>query len=233
MFVGDVRCATTGLGVSWKLSGGNAWSSGPTNVAKNRHVRRAIDRRARTSSDESGWVTAVLRGTLIHRATAGDTAHSIRKGSAAGQASGRPHATATDAAPASATPPPIRWQKPRRSRRRPAFACAAVTHSSSLRCVTYTRTSVRTIASLISQAWCVSIVIVNPICEAARTASLPTARAWLRFEMPRRRGINPLRTGKSEGTAMVARTNALHTAGDVPGTVHATTSVRKEAGADT
>ncbi len=23
MFVGDVRCATTGLGVSWKLSGGS------------------------------------------------------------------------------------------------------------------------------------------------------------------------------------------------------------------
>ena len=33
---------------------------------------------------------AVLRGTLIHRATAGDTAHSSRKGSAAGQSLGSP-----------------------------------------------------------------------------------------------------------------------------------------------
>src|SRR3989442_6559153 len=107
MFVGDVRCATTGLGVSWKLSGGNAWSSGPTNVSKNRHVRRATKRRAHASAAESGWVGAVLRGTLIHRATAGDTAHSIRKGSAAGQAPGRPHPTAPAAAAASPTPPPL------------------------------------------------------------------------------------------------------------------------------
>src|SRR2546427_3970795 len=107
MFVGDVRCATTGLGVSWKLSGGNEWSSGPTNVAKNRHVRRATSRRARASAAESGWAGAVLRGTLIQRATAGDTIHSIKNGAAAGQASGCPHATATAAATASATPPPI------------------------------------------------------------------------------------------------------------------------------
>src|SRR2546425_782450 len=132
MLVGDVRCATTGLGVSWKLSGGNAWSWGPTNVGKNRHVRRATNRRARASAAERGWVGAVLRGTLIQRATAGEAAHRTKKGSAAGQASGRPHATATAAATASATPPPIRRQKPRRSRRSPALACAAVTHSSSL-----------------------------------------------------------------------------------------------------
>jgi hypothetical protein len=50
MFVGDVRCATTGLGVSWKLSGGKAWSSGVTNVAKYRHVRRAINRSAPASA---------------------------------------------------------------------------------------------------------------------------------------------------------------------------------------
>src|SRR5438093_12878840 len=110
MFVGDVRCATTGLGGSWKLSGGNAWSAGPTNVAKKRHVRRAIRRRARASAAESGWVGSVLLGRLIQRATAGDTAHSSRKSSAAGQASGRPHVTATAATAASATPPPIRWQ---------------------------------------------------------------------------------------------------------------------------
>ena len=53
MFVGEVRCATTGLGSSWKLSGGRAWSSGPTNVSKNRQVRRAIRRSAATSAAES------------------------------------------------------------------------------------------------------------------------------------------------------------------------------------
>jgi len=36
------------------LSGGSAWSAGPTNVAKKRHVRRAIRRRARASAAESG-----------------------------------------------------------------------------------------------------------------------------------------------------------------------------------
>ena len=44
MFVGEVRCATTGPGSSWKLSGGSPWSSGPTNVSKNRQVRRAVRR---------------------------------------------------------------------------------------------------------------------------------------------------------------------------------------------
>ena len=34
MLVGEVRWATTGLGSSWKLSGGRAWSSGPTNVVE-------------------------------------------------------------------------------------------------------------------------------------------------------------------------------------------------------
>ena len=176
MFVGDVRCATTGLGASWKLSGGKPWSSGPTNVAKNRHVRRAINRRARASSNDSCSALAIRRGTLMKRATAGAASHSSRNGSAAGHASGRIHATATVAAAASATPPAMRRQKPRRSRRSPAFACAAVTHSSNRRRVMYTRSSVRTIASLMSHAWCASIVIVSPIRDAASTMSLPTAR---------------------------------------------------------
>ncbi len=90
MFVGDVRCATTGLGVSWKLSGGKAWSSGPTNVAKKRHVRRAIRRRARASAAESGWVGSVLRGTLIQRATAGDSGPQQQKGQRGGPGLGSP-----------------------------------------------------------------------------------------------------------------------------------------------
>ena len=84
MFVGDVRCATTGLGVSWKLSGGKAWSSGPTNVAKYRHVRRAINRSAPASASVSGSVAAMVRGRLIQRATAGAATHSSEKGQRGG-----------------------------------------------------------------------------------------------------------------------------------------------------
>ena len=53
MLVGDVRWATTGCGSSWKLSGGRAWSSGPTNRSKNRHVRRAMRRSAMASAADS------------------------------------------------------------------------------------------------------------------------------------------------------------------------------------
>src|SRR5687767_3818143 len=100
MFVGEVRCATTGLGVSWKLSGGNAWSSGPTNVAKNLHVRRAIKRRARASAGASDGMPDALLGMLIQRATAGDAIHSTSHGKAAGHAAGCIHATATAVEPA-------------------------------------------------------------------------------------------------------------------------------------
>ncbi len=34
MFVGEVRWATVGSGISWKLSGGRAWSSAPMKVSK-------------------------------------------------------------------------------------------------------------------------------------------------------------------------------------------------------
>ncbi len=53
MFVGDVRCSTTGLGSSWKLSGGSPWSSGPTKASKNPQVRRAVRRSACASVAES------------------------------------------------------------------------------------------------------------------------------------------------------------------------------------
>ena len=232
MFVGDVRCAITGRGVSWKLSGGSAWLSTLTNVAKNRQVRRAINRSACASTTESGSAGAVFLGMLIQRATTGDATHSARNGSATGSASGRAIATTTATSADSDTLPAIRRQKPRRSRRRPAFACAAVTHSNRRRCVTYTRTSVRTIASPITHAWCASIVIVRPICDAASTMSRPTARAWLRFEIPRPRGITPPSTNNDAGTAIVATTNALHTAGDPPGTSQATSSVSTAARAE-
>ena len=87
-------------------------------------------------------------------------------------------------------------------------------------------------ASLMSHAWYASLVAVTPMCETAKTTSRPTARTWLRLEMPRLRGMMPPSTGKMAGPAMVARMNALHTAGEVPGTTHATRSVRKAVGAD-
>src|SRR2546426_12724605 len=50
--------------------------------------------------------------------------------------------------------------------------------------------------------------------------------------MPRLRGITTVRIGTSVGSAIVARTNAVHTTGDAAGSVHPTTNVRKVAGAD-
>src|ERR1043166_9314271 len=108
MLVGEVRWATTGFGVSWKWPGGRAWSSAPTNVSKNRHVRRAINRSARVSSDVAGAVLEASRGMLIHCATAGDAAQIANRARAAGHASGRTHTTAAHAAVARTTPPAIR-----------------------------------------------------------------------------------------------------------------------------
>ena len=68
MFVGDVRCATTGSGVSWKLSAGSAFSDGPAKASKYLQVRRAIARRNRASAGARGS-SAVGGGRLIHRAT--------------------------------------------------------------------------------------------------------------------------------------------------------------------
>src|SRR2546427_10665340 len=50
--------------------------------------------------------------------------------------------------------------------------------------------------------------------------------------MPRLRGITTVRIGTSVGSAIVVRTNAVHTTGDAAGSVHPTTNVRKVAGAD-
>ena len=71
MFVGDVRWATTGTGSSWKLSGGRPWSSGPTNVSKNRQVRRAVRRSAAVSSAVSRSAAASGAGRLTRWATKG------------------------------------------------------------------------------------------------------------------------------------------------------------------
>ena len=101
-----------------------------------------------------------------------------------------------------------------------------------MRWVTPTRTTVRTIASVISQAWYASSVVTNVVCEAARARSRPTARTWLRLEIPRPRGMAPVSTGSSVGSPMVATTNAVHIAGPPAGSVQPTASVSSAAGAD-
>src|SRR3989442_8271566 len=50
--------------------------------------------------------------------------------------------------------------------------------------------------------------------------------------MPRLRGITTVRIGTSVGSAIVVRTNAVHTTAAAAGSVHPTTKVRKVAGAD-
>ena len=53
MLVGEVRCATTPRGSSWKLSGGRWLSSAVTKVSKKRQVRRAISRSSRCCVGDS------------------------------------------------------------------------------------------------------------------------------------------------------------------------------------
>ena len=199
MLVGDVRCATAGAGSSWKLSGGSQWSSGPTNVSKNRHVRRAMRRSASWSVAESRSATDSGGGRLTRRATTGDSSHRATNGRAIHPAPGFAARTSTAMAAASATPPAI-WRK-NRSSPTPcvALAWAAVIHSRRLRWVTYSRAIVRAIASPISHAWCARNVKPSPTWIDARATSAPTARRWLRFEMPARRGSSPAATGTAAG----------------------------------
>ena len=61
---------------------------------------------------------------------------------------------------------------------------------------------------------------------------MPTPLKWLRFEIPRRCGIKPIKTGKSGGMAMVASTNDVQITGEANGSVQPPTKVKKAAGAD-
>ena len=152
MLVGDVRCATTGAGSSWKLSGGSQLSAGVTKVSKYRHVRRAVRRSARASASETPARRSGAGGRLIHRATAGETSQSATKGAATGHAP-RPNSSATiKAATATPSAPIMRNAKPARSSRLPAVARAAGVHSSKWRRLTNIRHSVRAMASLSIQA---------------------------------------------------------------------------------
>src|SRR5271170_1996014 len=108
MFVGEVRCATTGTGSSWKLSGGRKFSWAVTNVSKNRHVRRESARRARTCSGESISWSEGRGGRLIQCATAGAAIHRAMKGKTAYKAWGRTSHTVMKAAKANITPSAMR-----------------------------------------------------------------------------------------------------------------------------
>src|SRR3546814_795201 len=80
MLVGEVRCATTGFGSSWKLSGGSMLSDGVTNVSKKRQVQRAISRKSRASGSETASRRAAVGDRLAHKASAGAVNHSSAKG---------------------------------------------------------------------------------------------------------------------------------------------------------
>src|SRR5205823_2518365 len=82
-------------------------------------------------------------------------------------------------------------------------------HCNRLRRVTSRRTSVRPMASTISDAWCASRTISRANCEAASAASLPRARRWLRALMPARRGTIAASTGSRVGSAIVDTTKAV------------------------
>ena len=78
--VGEVRCATTGAGSSWKLSGGSMWSSGVTKVSKKRQVRRAVSRKALRVGRRQRRLPATRGGRLAQRATAGEAATAAANG---------------------------------------------------------------------------------------------------------------------------------------------------------
>ena len=105
ILVGEVRWATIGRSVSWKLSGGNMWSDVVTKVSKNRHVCRAIKRRAAASGSVAGRRPAIFGGRPTPSATAGETNQITANAVASGQAP-RPQTrlTATAAAPMKSAP---------------------------------------------------------------------------------------------------------------------------------
>ena len=157
---------------------------------------------------------------LIQRATAGAAIHSAPNGIAAHKACGRATATAKSAAKATRTLATMRPYVASRLRSTACLACAAVTHCSKLRRVKIKRTSVRTIASVISHAWYAINVMVKPICDAPSDRSERRSRKWLRLEMPLSREFNPTRKGINEGIAIVASTKRVHIQGDTCGTIH-------------
>src|SRR5687768_1741851 len=132
IFVGEVRCAITGLGSSWKLSGGSQLSSAPTKVSKNLHVRLAINRAKRRSSP----VNSLRAGgvwRLTQLATKGETAQPIRYGAATDIAEGRNKRTSAAQTKVSSSAGSMNQRNDDRSWRAVRSAWAAVTHSNNFR----------------------------------------------------------------------------------------------------
>ncbi len=107
MLVGEVRCATTGLGWSWKLSGGSRLSSAPTKVSKNRQVCRAI-KRSPIASSGARTLRFDGRGTrLLYTAKAGASAQSSMKGTPRAREDGCKYSTSAAAPSIREVPPTI------------------------------------------------------------------------------------------------------------------------------
>ena len=108
MLVGEVRRATTGSGVSWKLSGGSLFDAAVTKVSKKRQVRRAIRRRLMASGSDNDRRPGTGRERLAHRATAGDAIQAAANTAAMGQVPCPAIAAAAIAAMPINTPPAMR-----------------------------------------------------------------------------------------------------------------------------
>src|ERR1051325_4144275 len=81
ILVGDVRCAIIGEGFSWKLSGGNQFSSSVTNCSKKDHVLRAdLQRNMLWACESLGFFS--VSSLLKRQASAGAKNHSINIGAA-------------------------------------------------------------------------------------------------------------------------------------------------------
>ena len=210
MLVGDVRWATTGSGSSWKLSGGRAWSSGPTKVSKNRQVRRATQRAG--SARLRGGRGAVAVGApgqadpprQMSGASEPEQQRTARP--PPGQAAGSPPAPPPRARPGAA--PPTRHPPVEASDRGRARSC--------LRRPSPTRASSRADAQPHQRAHDrvghqPGLVRQEGDHERdlgeGEARSVRRARRWLRLEMPLAAGTSREQPGGSR-QAMVASTNA-------------------------
>src|SRR5271155_5855379 len=154
-----------------------------------------MERNARVSATEIGSTSSSGGGMLIQRATAGAAIHIAANGIAAHNACGRATATVKSTAKATRTLATMRPYVAKSFRSTAYLACAAVTHCSRFLRVKSKRTSVRTIASVISHAWYAIKVTVKPICDAPSDRSERTSRKWLRLEVPLSRAFKPTRKG--------------------------------------
>ena len=157
MFVGDVRVATTGCGVSWKLSGTSQCVLSLAKCSKKVQCacasRMAMVRSGAVSS-RSARTIGLLKRCAISGATS-QQSDRIDRSTQLPVPSWRdsdPTAIAPSATAASATAGHIRPQTMPRPLTLDCSTCDAVCHSSSRRCATCTRCIVRTIASAATSA---------------------------------------------------------------------------------